>query len=487
MNTRKLVGTVVLTVCGLLVCVLAGGSPAPETPAAKAPGTADSAATSPVVGTASCSGRACHGGIEPGPKDVRQNEFTKWRTSDRHADAYRVLVDDPRSKRITDNLHIGNAWEEARCLACHTNPASVAPANHEEWLSGVGCEACHGDATKWLAGHTEPDWKKLSNAEKEAQGMVPVADPVALAQQCVGCHVGASPEKTPGGLLRDMNHDLIGAGHPRLNFEFSAYLANVPPHWNTEKARPRSADREWAVGQLVSARAALDLLHSRATAKEAPWPEFSEYDCYACHHVFNDPSWRQERGYAGRIPGSTPWNEWYTTMLRSPALAALTGEREPNQKVEDLLKALHTAMPRPFPDRAEVARQAEELDRLLAAAKVVPQADKDTLRGLMAQVAEDRQGLASTSWDGAAQVYLALAALDEARRSRAGNAEGAADKITAHIELLGRTLAFPIGTDAEGRALIYDSPRDFTPRKGRDGSPDAFHKELAELRKLLRP
>src|ERR1700689_2516213 len=48
----------------------------------------------PLVGTASCSARGCHGSIEPAadPERCRQNEYTQW-THDRHADAYRVLFD----------------------------------------------------------------------------------------------------------------------------------------------------------------------------------------------------------------------------------------------------------------------------------------------------------------------------------------------------------------------------------------------------------
>ena len=33
-------------------------------------------------------------------------------------------------------------------------------------------------------------------------------------------------------------------------------------------------------------------------------PEFSEYNCFACHHDLEGTSWRQQRGYDGRPAGS---------------------------------------------------------------------------------------------------------------------------------------------------------------------------------------
>src|SRR5262245_41106935 len=53
------------------------------------------------TGTASCSGRACHGSLEPSGErtGIRGNEHTTWLTRDRHADAYRVLFNE-RSLRI---------------------------------------------------------------------------------------------------------------------------------------------------------------------------------------------------------------------------------------------------------------------------------------------------------------------------------------------------------------------------------------------------
>jgi hypothetical protein len=82
--------------------------------------------------------------------------------------------------------------------------------------------------------------------------------------------------------------------------------------------------RVWAAGQVASAKAALDLLKYRAERSEkneAPWPEFAEYRCFACHASLT-PEWKREPGYWGdrKVPGSFPFDPWYRAML--PALIA---------------------------------------------------------------------------------------------------------------------------------------------------------------------
>ena len=77
----------------------------------------------PLAGTGSCSARGCHGGIEPvlDAALCRQNEYADW-AHDRHADAYRVLFN-KRSQQMVKLLGgPAKAHEDARCLACHTNP-----------------------------------------------------------------------------------------------------------------------------------------------------------------------------------------------------------------------------------------------------------------------------------------------------------------------------------------------------------------------------
>src|SRR5205807_1861790 len=96
------------------------------------------------------------------------------------------------------------------------------------------------------------------------------AEPARLAETCVGCHVG-SPAVPAFPGARDVNHDLIAAGHPRLNFEFAAFLFNLPRHWNEEKKTPSPGAEggTWVVGQAITAKAALELLAHRANQATA--------------------------------------------------------------------------------------------------------------------------------------------------------------------------------------------------------------------------
>src|SRR5262249_53689511 len=152
--------------------------------------------------------------------------------------------------------------------------------------------SCHGPAEKWLTTHYLREWQQKKPEEKEALGLRPTKDLVVRAQVCVTCHVGGSGS--------EVNHDLIAAGHPRLRFEYGAYLANLPKHWDEKKDRKGRPDFDaqvWAVGQVVSMQASLQLLEHRAAAPKAPWPEFAEYDCFACHHDLADQKWRRDPKY----------------------------------------------------------------------------------------------------------------------------------------------------------------------------------------------
>src|SRR5262249_11794199 len=156
----------------------------------------------------------------------------------------------------------------------------------------VSCEACHGPASRWDVEHITTAWAVPEGRKKrcEAAGMTWLNDLASRAKTCAGCHVGAAADKEKGLPLREVNHDLIAAGHPRLTFEFAVYSARMPHHWDerdrTRAGQPlvkRTPVEEWEAGQLASARAGLTLLADRAqraTTNKAPWPEFAELDCY---------------------------------------------------------------------------------------------------------------------------------------------------------------------------------------------------------------
>lgn len=401
--------------------------------------------SSPMSGTASCTGRSCHGGLQPANDfRVHQDEYTTWLTRDPHARAFEVLLPKKENVRAaTVALNLGIVpHEDGRCLACHVNPLVVGtdgkPLQPEEWQSGVGCESCHGAARKWLGPHTAPAlWKKLTVPEKEAAyGLVDLGNLAKRAQVCAGCHVGA-----PG---RDVNHELIAAGHPRLNFEFGAYLANMPHHWKATKQTqgPDHDAKVWAIGQVASASAASVLLADRSTRKTASWPEFAEYDCFACHHDLMETSWRQARRLGGSRAGTLPWNHWYFSMPWFFADPALPQDRVPRDFLSKV-EALRGFMEMPNPQRRKVADAAlAARDR---AADLLRSLEKEGFRHadldrLIRSISPD---IVESSWEAAAQVYLALAA---------GNAFPPDQKASDWLDIL----EFP---------LHFDSPKYHQPTK----------------------
>ncbi len=275
--------------------------------------------TAVLAGTPSCSSRGCHGRL-PDVKDaepVSWSSYSRWLRDDPHAGAYQVLFS-PLAQKIGAKLGMAQVAREPRCLACHATPQAFgdSSAAREERLFGVGCESCHGSALKWLEPHKSKSWMGLASGDKAVLqrqlGMNPLGNLRARALVCAGCHVGAPAKAAENLPLRDVDHELIAAGHPRLAFEFGAYLANQPKHW-VEK--DRSADfeaRAWALGQLASAEAALELLIDRAESQRN-WPELAENDCFACHHDLDNAAWR--RPSSSRALGKLRLNRWYYSLV----------------------------------------------------------------------------------------------------------------------------------------------------------------------------
>jgi len=358
---------------------------------------------------------------------------------------YRVLVSD-RSTKIASRLgYTKLAWEEERCLACHATPQaadSKAPLP-SEWAFGVGCEACHGPAQEWLNPHTVSSgldsWANVKAMARKERGPGGVEERFGLkdlnnlavrAEVCAGCHVGAPADPSRGIPLRDMNHDMIAAGHPRLNFEMSSYLANLPKHWvetewdekekkqvpiETAEQRQRFEARVWSAGQVQSLAAALGLLADRAGDEKRPWPEFADYDCYACHHDLwfgtKELSWRQQRGYPGRAPGVVPWSDWYREM---PLLLAERDGKAGRKDVATGLKALAGGMNKPIPSRGKAGQQAQTLAGQLrpwAADLAAARWEENTIKSLREEIVRHSENQGLNNWDAATQSCLALAAL----------------------------------------------------------------------------
>lgn len=365
---------------------------------------------SPWTGSASCVGRSCHGGIEPRSDGVcLQNEYTTIATRDPHARAYQVLLEE-RSREMVRRMGRadGDAHRDRRCLACHATPfvssadstnAAPAPALIETEASfGVGCESCHGEARLWINRHYRGKLKRIDPGPPLNELIGGIGVPTALDQseirprKCADCHVGSKGD-------RDVDHDMIAAGHPRLLFEFVSLQDAMPPHW-----KPRTSDvvHEWFVGQIAGARACLDLLSQRAANAAHPWPEFAEYDCFACHHDLKEKAWRQRLGAKSK-PGTLPWNSWTFDVVTR----LLDQQGLPTKEWSELRQAMEK-----FADREIVRDALKRAERRLVELETfAPEWKKPAT---LLEFLKRPDWATANSWEAAEQYYFALRALKKA-------------------------------------------------------------------------
>ncbi len=426
------------------------------------PPAAPPAAGSPrLVGVGGCAAAGCHNaGGAPG---LAGSEYSTW-VHDPHGRAAATLQS-PRYKAILLRLR-DTAYTEELCLKCHATPtAADAPPPAELLADGVGCEACHGPAERWRTVHYQGWWKQQSAEQKQAYGLYPTKDLTKRVEKCAACHVGTGN--------KDVNHDLIAAGHPRLTFEYTAYHHLMPPHWREKDARPDWEIHAWAVGQAVTAKAAVELLRARAQLANQPthpWPELAEYGCFACHHDLTSESgaasWRQGRGFAG-VPGSPPWGTWFRPVPEelsrwAPALAPPGGD--PLMGLDALFRPTDLRSLFPPPEKVQAAADPtlQRLNDWLKHLHQSPPLSAADVRGILDRAIAGGVQHPPREWDDAAQRYLALAALYQGW-SALDPASATPTRRDAFRELRA-TLQFPPAPDGRGR---YDSPVDFTPERFR--------------------
>ncbi|HEY2785353.1 MAG TPA: multiheme c-type cytochrome [Fimbriiglobus sp.] len=455
MKRRILAGLFIPVVCWVAV---QAATPNPNGSAETRPSVADLAKPFGLLGpnagvysaATNCSASNCHGNDRPGSKG---GEYTTWAGDDPHHKAYAVLFNDV-SVRMMANLKRGPAHEDPQCLQCHA--VNEEKHYHGEIVpgralgEGVSCDACHGPSQAWLGEHFREGWKQLTDREKfEKYQFQPTKDLVARSLMCARCHVGARD--------REVNHDVIAAGHPRLAFEAARFhfTDNYPKHWTERLPNPGFEMRLWEIGQVAALRQVIDLLAARAeraTAKQAPWPELSESSCFACHQDVTGSKNRTVYGERnGRAPGRAGWQVWYTSLIVPKLLPAF-----------DRVKDLRVLMAHDVIDpgvAAEAARKAVgELDAWLAG---VQQRGYQTsispgfaaeYRMILTQSAltDDKRKLRDTDWDFLAQHALALAAVAHALGDASAEWRPLVEKLQA-------ALAFP--PDANGKH--FNSPIDY--------------------------
>lgn len=180
----------------------------------------------------------------------------------------------------------------------------------------------------WIGPHTRQDWK-LSDKSHDSLGMLVTKTLLERTENCSRCHVGS---RSADGLIRDMNHDMIAAGHPPLYFDMVQYQRRLPAHWDATQEKLTTIPATQFTNASTAIRlqvlwAALQLsLERRTAAASIPTPELSEYDCSACHHQLQLRGPRQHR----RSLGTALWQPWYTQVLNPPPQPALLRLDQPD-------------------------------------------------------------------------------------------------------------------------------------------------------------
>ena len=392
------------------------------------------------TGPGSCSSTSCHGSVTPrADSRIFQNEYSIWAVKDKHAKAYDALTG-PVGERMGKILSLGKSEQAAKCLACHALdvPAEVR-ARTFDLSEGVSCESCHGPASAWLGPHTTRTW---THEQSVAAGMYDTRNLVRRAEKCLTCHLGTQE--------KFVDHEMIAAGHPDLYFELDSFSAVMPRHWKTPRESapgvPAESDawssvRELGTGQAVQLRASMERIAWRAKGKN--WPEYSELQCFACHHALTAPeqSWRQERGYAGRRPGDPPWNGSRYAVFRELAHQV---DNDAASRLDEQIVQLAKLLSRLEPDRDAVAgaavTAATASNQLVARIEAQPYDSAMTLR-LIERISADADEISNEGERAAEQAAMALDSLFIAY-ARAEKVQNAAD-IRAAINGLFQELENP--------------------------------------------
>lgn len=365
------------------------------------------------LGAPSCASAACHN--QNLGKGIPFSEYTTWTGFDPHHKAYESLFSS-RSDRMVKNLYntgVGSAASTQLCLNCHaSNQGKSEHAGSGFTLTeGLGCESCHGAASGYLSEHYSVKFKKLSSQEKEKEfGLTNTKDLSSRNKMCADCHVGNAKK----GM--EVNHDLIAAGHPRLNFELSAYSAQYPKHWKMSDELKRLPDfnaKAWAIGQIENSKVALQLLEDRANGlhgvdgNKTPWPEFTEFDCFSCHKDLKLNSRKYQGGYSNK-PGSLPWGGWFNGNALKLVLEENKGKAYPTE----VSLQMNQFGAQPSKVGQSCKKAIAQLEIAAQDLEKSPTWGKSQLQSLAKKLIDSGKNIAEKgSWDDFAQLYLGLAAI----------------------------------------------------------------------------
>jgi hypothetical protein len=421
------------------------------------------------LGADTCKG--CHSApLGNKPEFVKLNEYTTWKTADKHSIAYAVL-EGSLGRRMGKALGGDEKFvlkPEAGCLGCHSMNFPGRAGEAFTPKDGVSCDGCHGPASKWLGPHfaLKEQWRKKTPAEKHAEGMRDLRNPAERARLCSSCHVGSAEEG------RVVTHAMYAAGHPLLtSFEVATFSRAMPQHWYDKRDVPLFKEKRdqfkdlydlddaafqnsrlAVTGAAAALRQQTALVAGRASAADkwpelklpalaaekdakALWPQaaMAHSDCAACHHELRVPSWRAERGYDLTLPDGTfvrgrPGRP--QPRLWSLPLASLALRSGKEKTLNAVLTDLHAACDaRPFGDLDAVgkaAAAARDAVNPKQAAKLDEAAAADLLKRLTA-LAQSR----TPDFDAARDLAAAFIVVYTELHPKPGNDAAARDIITA--------------------------------------------------------
>ena len=360
------------------------------------------------LGVATCAGSTCHGAPKPfDTSTVLQNEFVTWHREDQHAQAYKTLLTE-QSKRIASNLGLENAHTAKECLVCHTDYVSEDLRGKRFQVSdGVGCEACHGGAKRWLGLHVTGE---ASHEDNIKAGLYPTEDPAARATLCLSCHLGTSGD-------RQITHRIMGAGHPRLSFELDTFTIIEPAHYAVDKDYGErkavfNSAQTWVQGQLAASSSFLDQMAN--SKHQGIFPELVFFDCQGCHHPmsYGNVDKHPGRGWAPRSstglgPGVVRLND--SALLLVTAVAYGDSEKA-GDNVREGIRALHQATTQGWPATKKAATSLKaQIDALTE--KMSGDLSAQAIQTMLAHVMSDGVSGEYRDYAAAEQGYLALDSL----------------------------------------------------------------------------
>ncbi len=368
----------------------------------------------PLEGAASCAATACHGGPRAGivsPAASRGSEYPLWFENDPHALSWRTFCSQA-SVAMMERLKImekGKVIDKAgydNCLACHNTTRQFQELRSAEHLTeGVGCASCHGPSQQWRSTHFQAGWDPAAALDV---GFAPTKNMLARARICASCHVGDRD--------RDMNHDIIAAGHPALHYEFTTFHQRQPKHWRDENANDsnRYEASMWLAGQVAALDASLVLLEARTTdaLPVSQWPEFAAHDCSACHQQLRIGNFDYSRP---RVPTGlaelSHWNRYGVEELLQLRQAEGRGtalDHDLSAAIEQLAKDIQAV----DSEAAVVARSAtavrKALDSWINSPTGLEEMQNFTAQRLKRIVlSSGNKGPHLQSWERTSQFYLA--------------------------------------------------------------------------------